>query len=82
MAYVVGALAVLAIVALLVGALTGRVRMRSCCAVADPAKDLRMRDAYEPHQPTGRRAPALNVAVDTWGVSRVTSTVFADRLAR
>ncbi len=28
------------------GALTGRVRARSCCAAADPAHDLRMRGAF------------------------------------
>jgi hypothetical protein len=32
-------------VLLAVGALTGRVRARSCCAPADPAADLRMRTA-------------------------------------
>jgi len=29
------------------GALTGRVRARSCCAVTDPRRDLRMRWAFE-----------------------------------
>lgn len=31
---------------LLVGAVTGRVKVRSCCAVADPRRDLRMRAAF------------------------------------
>jgi hypothetical protein len=35
------------LVALVYGGLTGRVRMTSCCAVADPARDLRMRAAFE-----------------------------------
>ena len=47
MPYVIGALAIGFLAFLLVGALTGRVRMSACCAVADPRRDLRMRDAYE-----------------------------------
>jgi hypothetical protein len=43
MGYVIAALA-LAFGALLVtGALTGRVKSRSCCSVADPMNDSRMR---------------------------------------
>lgn len=34
------------LVALMVGGLTRRVRLRSCCGVADPRRDLRMRDAF------------------------------------
>jgi hypothetical protein len=34
------------LVVLAVGALTGRVRGGSCCAAADPRRDLRMRDAF------------------------------------
>jgi hypothetical protein len=41
--YVVAAPIVLFLVLLLVGAVTGRVRVRTCCAVADPARDARMR---------------------------------------
>lgn len=31
---------------LLAGAVTGRVKAKSCCAVADPKRDLRMRAAF------------------------------------
>ena len=31
---------------LLLGAVTGRVRMSSCCGIADPRRDLRMREAF------------------------------------
>jgi hypothetical protein len=47
MAYVFGVPALLFLVTLVYGGLTGRVRLSSCCAVADPAKDLRMRAAFE-----------------------------------
>jgi hypothetical protein len=43
--YVVGVPLLVLVVLLAVGALTGRVRARSCCAVPDPAKDTRMRGA-------------------------------------
>ena len=36
--------------ALVVGALTGRVRVTSCCS-SDPSQDLRMRAAFESDQP-------------------------------
>jgi len=45
--FVLGGVAAVFVVSLLFGAITGRIRMRSCCAVADPAKDLRMRAAFE-----------------------------------
>ena len=35
----------LALLTLVIAAVTGRVRMRSCCTTADPRMDLRMRDA-------------------------------------
>lgn len=38
-----GALVLLPMLALAIGAVTGRVRARSCCAVADPERDLRTR---------------------------------------
>jgi hypothetical protein len=40
--YVLAALVVLPVLALVIGGLTGRVRARSCCP-ADPRRDLRMR---------------------------------------
>ena len=43
MQYVLGSIVALATVALAVGAITGRVKIRSCCAPADPARDRRMR---------------------------------------
>lgn len=47
MAYVFGVPVLLFLVALVYGGLTGRVRLSSCCAVADPTRDLRMRAAFE-----------------------------------
>ena len=47
MAYVFGIPCVLFLVVLVYGGLTGRVRLTSCCAVADPRRDLRMRAAFE-----------------------------------
>lgn len=34
------------LVVLVVGGLTRRVKLKSCCGVADPRHDLRMRDAF------------------------------------
>jgi hypothetical protein len=56
MTYVIGGLVLAATLALAVGALTGRVRARSCCAVADPRRDLRMRGA-EPVRGADRSGP-------------------------
>lgn len=42
MRWLIGIPFLLATVALAVGAITGRVRARSCCAPADPARDKRM----------------------------------------
>ena len=47
MAYVFGVPVLLFLVALVYGGLTGRVRMSSCCSIADPSQDLRMRGAFE-----------------------------------
>lgn len=46
MEIVLGVVAVGFLVLLVIGAVTGRVRINSCCAVADPRRDLRMRDAF------------------------------------
>jgi hypothetical protein len=43
MQYIIGSVLALATLALAVGAITGRVKVQSCCAPADPARDLRMR---------------------------------------
>ena len=48
MTLAIGGLVFAALLALLFGALTGRVQLRSCCAHADPSKDLRMREAFQP----------------------------------
>lgn len=52
MVYVLGSLAALFLVWVVVGAVTGRVEVRSCCAVADPRRDARMRAAFEDDSPT------------------------------
>jgi Na+-transporting methylmalonyl-CoA/oxaloacetate decarboxylase gamma subunit len=46
MTIVFAVLVLVFLVVLAVGALTGRVRGGSCCAAADPRRDLRMRDAF------------------------------------
>lgn len=45
------------LVLLVVGALTHRVTVRSCCAVADPRADLRMREAFLDDDPASAAAP-------------------------
>ena len=45
--YVIGGVVIAFLVVLVVGAVTGRVKSRSCCSVADPRQDLRMRGAFE-----------------------------------
>ena len=47
MEIVLGAVLGLALLLLVLGGLTGRVRLSSCCTPADPSKDLRMRGAFE-----------------------------------
>lgn len=53
MAFLFGVPALLFLVVLVYGGLTGRVRMSSCCGVADPRKDLRMRGAFDEADSTG-----------------------------
>jgi hypothetical protein len=43
MRYVIGGLVVLYMVVMFVGMVTGRIRVKSCCAISDPSKDARMR---------------------------------------
>jgi hypothetical protein len=45
--YVIGGAVIAFLVVLVVGAVTGRVKSRSCCSIADPRQDLRMRAAFE-----------------------------------
>jgi hypothetical protein len=47
MVYLLATPVLLLLVTLIVGGLTGRVRVSSCCSIADPSRDLRMRAAYE-----------------------------------
>jgi hypothetical protein len=50
-AYLLATPVFLFLVALVVGGVTGRVQVSSCCSIADPSRDLRMRSAYG--QPEG-----------------------------
>ena len=43
MRYITGGLVILYLVVMLVGMLTGRIKVKSCCVVSDPSKDARMR---------------------------------------
>jgi hypothetical protein len=45
--YVIGGVVIAFLVVLVVGAVTGRVKSRSCCSIPDPRQDLRMRAAFE-----------------------------------
>jgi hypothetical protein len=47
MAYVFGVPTLIFLVVMVVGGLTGRIRLTSCCTVADPRRDLRMRAAFD-----------------------------------
>lgn len=60
MHYLLGGLLAVLIVGFAIGALTGRVRVRSCCAVADPRCDLRMRSAFPPELQSTDRAEAAS----------------------
>lgn len=53
MNYVLAALTAIAFALVLVGAITGRIKITNCCSIADPSKDLRMRAAYEDDQADG-----------------------------
>ena len=51
MVYLLGSVVALFVVMLVVGAMTGPVDLRSCCTVADPRRDARMRAAFEDDPP-------------------------------
>ena len=51
MEIVIATLITLPLVGLVVGALSGRVRLTSCCATSDPSRDLRMRAAFDSDRP-------------------------------
>lgn len=44
----------------IVGGLTGRVTLKSCCAIADPRRDLRMRAAFLDTEPADEREPLVS----------------------
>ena len=58
MVIVLGVLVVVFLAALLIGAVTGRVKITSCCAVADPRCDARMRGAFDPVAVPSDTSPA------------------------
>jgi hypothetical protein len=45
--YVLSGFAMLFLALLVIGAVTGRVKIRSCCSVGDASRDKRMRAAFE-----------------------------------
>jgi len=59
MEYLLGGIVLVFLLLLVVGAVTGRVNLRSCCSIADPSRDMRMRAAFEtesrPPEPGDRR---------------------------
>lgn len=46
MAYIVGGVLIAAVALLVFASHNGHVQLRSCCGVADPRRDLRMRAAF------------------------------------
>ena len=57
MEFVAGAVVLVLALILVIGALTRRVEVTSCCSLGDPARDLRMRAAFEHDAAADRRAP-------------------------
>jgi hypothetical protein len=51
MSAVLGVLAIAFLVFIVAGAVTGRVKARSCCSVGSPDQDLRMRAALDAVDP-------------------------------
>lgn len=47
MVWILGVLTAVFLVLLILGAISGRVSITSCCAVGDASRDLRMRAAFE-----------------------------------
>lgn len=54
--YLIAAPLLIFVVALVVGSLTGRVKVQSCCGAPPPDRDLRLRT--DEAAPTGTSAPA------------------------
>ena len=48
------------VVFLVVGSMTGHVKMTSCCGAADPRCDVRMRDAFLDEAHATKPSPALD----------------------
>lgn len=84
MEYLLGGIVLAFLLLLVLGAATGRADLRSCCSVADPSRDLRMRAAYEA-DPAGagdaagvvRRHPAPAKPSEERPSSRATGAVRA-----
>lgn len=66
MQYVIGSAFAVATVALAIGAISGRVKTRSCCAPADPSRDRRMQIG-EAGSVTGSEAVASTPAESEGG---------------
>ncbi len=58
MAWVLGLLPLVFLALLILGAVTGRVSVTSCCAVGDASRDLRMRAAFEDERSPAQRSGA------------------------
>jgi hypothetical protein len=65
MQYLIAVPLIVFVVALIVGALTGRVKVGTCCAASDPRRDLRMRDAFPAESsPVGPQRQSVNDATN------------------
>lgn len=60
MVWVLGLVPLVFLALLILGAVTGRVSVTSCCAVGDAARDLRMRPAFADEEES-RSAPGPTV---------------------
>lgn len=67
MVQVLGAIVVAFLVFLVVGGITGRVKIKSCCAVADPRRDARMRAAFADDPDVTVRGAGADGAADCSG---------------
>jgi len=47
MQYLLGGLVLAFVTLVVIGGITGRLRATTCCTIADPRRDLRMRGAFE-----------------------------------
>ena len=48
------------LVFLVIGGVTGHVKLTSCCSIADPRRDSRMRDAFLEDAPEPARSPDVS----------------------